>query len=172
MGSSAKEDTIEKIAEYLFNYAIAREDLKQVVADIPAESRVSPVTVEYEIQLLKMISVGWGISFFLGQHSKKDELVQLFWNSVHHFSQGISAMTATQTGKEIDYFSILRERVDIYVKALNTFSDVNDPALVIGPTFAKLCGSEEDSYAIRSGKKIFHLAIKGVRQYLSSMDMT
>ncbi|MEZ4525056.1 MAG: hypothetical protein R2941_03940 [Desulfobacterales bacterium] len=172
MESSVKEEmSAEKHSEYLFNYAITRDDLKQVLANLPKEAEVSPVTMEYEIQLLKILSVGWGISFFMGQHPEKEKTAQMFWNAVHHFCQGISGMTAAHSGKEIDYFSILRQRVDIYVGALNAFSDVQDPALVIGPTFAKLCGSEEDLYAIVSGKKIFNQAIRGVREYLTSVQI-
>ncbi len=172
MESSAKEETAaEKISEHLFNYAIARDELKQVLAAMPKEAEVSPVTMEYEIQLLKMLSVGWGISFFMGQHPEREQTAQMFWNTVHHFCMGISEMTAAQTGKETDYFGILRQRVEIYVGALKAFSDVSDPSVVIGPTFAKLCGSEEDIYTIATGKKIFSQAIGEVRQYLTSAQI-
>ncbi|MGE0086675.1 MAG: hypothetical protein AB7S75_19905 [Desulfococcaceae bacterium] len=170
MEPSVREDSsAEKISEHLFSYAIARDDLKQVLIDLPKDAEVNPVTMEYEIQLLKILSVGWGISFFMGQHPEREQTAQMFWNAVHHFCMGISEMTAAQTGKEIDYFRILRERVDIYVAALKAFSDVSDPSVVIGPTFAKLCGSEEDIYTIVSGKKIFNLAVGEVRQYLASV---
>jgi len=172
MESSEKQETAaEKSSEYLFNYAIARDELKQVLAQLPKEAQVGPVTMEYEIQLLKILSVGWGISFFMGQHPEREQTAQMFWSTVHHFCTGISEMTAAHTGKETDYFSILRQRVDIYVRALNAFSDVSDPSVVIGPTFAKLCGSEEDIYTIATGKKIFNQALSKVRQYLISVQM-
>jgi len=164
MASSTKD--IEELIRDIFNFAIAREDLKEQLKNIPENTEANLVTVEYEIQLLKILSVGWSISFFMGQHPDKNKIAETFWNAIQEFSKNISAMTSTTTGKDIDYFNILRQRVDIYVNALSHFSDVQDPSVVIGPTFAKLCGSEEDQYIITAGKNIFSHCLKNVKSFL------
>jgi len=171
MTSSSQAESIEKLIEDIFNFAIAREDLKEELKHIPENSEANPVTVEYEIQLLKIISVGWSISFFMGQNPDKNKIAEIFWNYIQEFSKNISTMTATTTGKDINYFNILRERVDIYVNALSHFSDVQDPSAVIGPTFAKLCGSEEDIYTIYAGKNIFNHSLKNVKAFLEKARM-
>ncbi|GBC59268.1 hypothetical protein DENIS_0204 [Desulfonema ishimotonii] len=169
---STEKEGFETLSEEIFNLAITRDDIKQILAKIPDTSAVNPVTLEYEIQLLKIISTGWGISFFMAQHPDKLKVAESFWNAVHQFAQGISKMSATTTGKDIDYFNILRERVDIYVNALNHFSDVEDPAIVIGPTFAKMCGSEEDAHTIATGKKMFTLSLNSVKNCIGSAQKT
>ena len=41
-----------------------REDVKDLVANLPEETDIRGVTVEYELQILKIISVGWSISYY------------------------------------------------------------------------------------------------------------
>ena len=150
--SEEKKGGISEKSEDLFNLAIDRDDIKQMVQILPKDSGINPVAVEYELQLLKILTVGWGISFFLEEHHEKTVLAESFWESVRTFAQSISTMTASTTGQEIDYFSTLKERVEIYVNALQVYSDVDDPSAVIGPTFAKVCGDEENPMIIASGR--------------------
>ncbi len=166
------EATVGAVGETLLNYAVQREDLKGLVAGLPVEAAVDPVAMEYEIQILKIVSVGWGISYFMGERPEKAALAEAYWGEVRDFSGRISAITTETSGREIDYFQALRERVDIYVNALNHFSDVDDPGPVIGHTFAKLCGDEEDMYTMVSGKRVFHLSLAGVKSYLESVRIT
>ena len=168
MTSSSKTEVIAKLNEDIFNFAITREDLKEQLKAIPQDSKANLVTVEYEIQLLKILSVGWSIPFFMEQNPDKNILAETFWNSIQEFSKNISEATSTTSGKDIDYFNILRERVDIYVNALSHFSDVQDPSAVIGPTFSKLCGSEEDMDIIFAGKNIFNHSLKTVKAFLEA----
>ncbi len=169
--SGEKKDKMDELVEIMFNLAINRDDLKKVISEVPKESDINPVTMEYEIQLLKILSVGWGISYFMGDHPDKNRLAHGFWNAIRDFSISVSKMTSSATGEDIDYFNILRERVDIYVQALNHFSDVKDPSTVIGPTFAKLCGNEEEAYSLVSGKAIFNSSILNVKNQLESANM-
>ncbi|QTA79705.1 Uncharacterized protein dnl_19810 [Desulfonema limicola] len=168
MTSSSKAEGIENLVTDIFNFAIAREDLKEQLKIISENSNANLVAVEYEIQLLKILSAGWSISFFMGQDPDKTLIAKTFWNSIQEFAKNISDMTSTTTGKDIDYFNILKERVDIYVNALSYFSDVQDPSAVIGPTFAKLCGCEEDIYTINAGKNIFNHCLKNVKAFLEN----
>ena len=62
--SADKKTEIEKAAEALFNFAVDREDVKALVANLPEETDIQGVTVEYELQILKIISVGWSISYY------------------------------------------------------------------------------------------------------------
>jgi len=163
MTYSSKKEGIEKLSDDIFNFAIAREDLKKEIENIPEDSSANIVAVEYEIQLLKILSAGWSISFFMGQHPDKNHVAEAFWNSIQEFSRNLSLMTSATTGKEIDYFNIIRNRVNIYVNALSHFSNVHDPSAVIGPTFAKLCGSEEDIHTINAGKNTFNHCLRNVK---------
>lgn len=172
MGSSVKKQaSVEEIAENLVNFSIDRSDLKLILKGLPKEAEINPVTVEYEISLLKILSVGWGISFFMGEHPKKNELNEAFWSSIHDFSKNISTATSSSIGKDLDYFQILKERIDLYVNALNLSPDVSDPTSVIGPTFAGVCGDEDNACTILAGSKIFTLSISAVRNYLESVDI-
>lgn len=172
MGSSVKKQaTVEEIAENLVNFSIDRSELKVILQGLPQEAGINPITLEYEISLLKILSVGWGISFFMGEHPKKNELAQVFWNSIHDFSKNISTATSSSIGKDLDYFQILKERIDLYINALNLCSDVSDPTSVIGPTFAEVCGDKENACTILAGSKIFSLSIGTVRNYLESVEI-
>jgi len=169
--SAKKEAPLTEVGENLFNYAIERDDLKPILQNLPSESKIDPVAMEYEIQILRIVSVGWGIAYFTVQAEMKEALAQTYWHIVQQFSGNISAMSSASAGKDIDYFTILKDRLDIYVKALNVFSDVEDPGPVIGHTYAKLCGDEEDMYAMIAGKRVFHLALAGVKGYLESVEI-
>ncbi|MBW2099976.1 MAG: hypothetical protein JRG68_04305 [Deltaproteobacteria bacterium] len=172
MGSSVKKQvTVEEIAGNLVNFSIDRSELKVILQGLPQEAGINPITLEYEIALLKILSVGWGISFFMGEHPKKKELTEVFWNSIHDFSKNISTATSSSIGKELDYFQILKERIDLYINALNLCSDVSDPTSVIGPTFAEVCGDKENACTILAGSKIFCLSIGTVRDYLESVEI-
>jgi hypothetical protein len=61
---SRQKTEIEKAGEALFNFAVDREDVKALVANLPEETDIQGVTVEYELQILKIISVGWSISYY------------------------------------------------------------------------------------------------------------
>ena len=169
--SGNKKKGIAEKSEALFQLAIGRDDIKQMVRILPADSEIDPVAVEYELQLLKILTVGWSISFFLENHPDKTVLAESFWESIRSFAQSISTMSSSSTGREIDYFSTLKERVGIYVNALQVYSDVDDPSAVIGPTFAKVCGDEENPLVITSGRSMFSRTLQETRKHLESAGM-
>ena len=138
-------------AENLFNYAIERDDLKQMVANLPDDKNINKVTVEYELQLLKIISVGWGIPFFMAAQPLKDKLAEAFWNNIQALSQSISNSTSASVGKDVDYFGIIKERLDIYVNALQHYAAAPDSAKVIGVSFANLCGDVANTFVTLAG---------------------
>ena len=169
--SEEKKTGIEKAGEDLFNFALDREDIKALVANLPAEADIQGVTVEYELQILKIISVGWSISYYLEKGPQKTRLAELYWQAVQEFSKNISTSTGLMTGHEIDYFQILRDRLDMYLDALNASSHVSQPVSVIGPEFARTCGNVDDAFTILTGAKMFSSTIGSVKEYLEAIKL-
>lgn len=171
MASSDKRSvTIEEVREVLINYSMDRQELNFLMGTLPESREINPVAVEYEIQILKIISVGWGISYFMVPKEKKKELAEAFWNSIRDVSLRISSATSASTGKDIDYFGILKGRLDLYIDALSQNPEASDPVHVIGPTFARISGHECDPHVILAGSKAFSLALGGVKAYLESVE--
>lgn len=169
--SEEKKTGIEKAGEDLFNFALDREDIKALVANLPAEADIHGVTVEYELQLLKIISVGWSISYYLEKGPQKTQLAELYWQAVQDFSRSISKSTGLMTGHEIDYFQILRDRLDMYLDALNANPYASQPVSVIGPEFARTCGNVDDAFTVLTGAKMFSATIGSVKEYLEAIKL-
>jgi hypothetical protein len=74
-------------------------------------------------------------------------------------------------GSDIDYFDILKKRLDYYVGALDAAGKIPEPAMAIGPAFAEICGGKDDACAILAGTKMFSHTISAVREYLDGMVM-
>ncbi len=55
--------TVEETAQNLAAFAVDRTDLKTILHSLPPESGPNRVTLEYELGMLKILTVGWGISF-------------------------------------------------------------------------------------------------------------
>jgi hypothetical protein len=166
-----QRDPLETAGSDLFDFAVDREDVKWLLNQLPEEATVTPHTVEYELQILKIITVGWSIAYCLEGHPQKTPLSEIFWNGIREFSGGISQTTELMTGQDIDYFKTLHERLDMYVAALNQNPETPQPAAVIGPTFAFVCGSTEDVFASMAGAKMFATAFSRVRAYLEKMAL-
>jgi len=56
-------------------------------------------------------------------------------------------------GKDIDYFQILKDRLNAYVEAMRQKPDALAPAGVIGPEFARVCGNVNNVYAVLTGQR-------------------
>jgi len=153
----------------LFNFAINRDDIKILVENLPAEATCKPTAVEYELQILKIISTGWAISFFLENTLNRDQLAEKFWTLIHEFSASLSETTGLMTGHDIDYFQILKSRLDMYVAALSEKPEMTEPAAVIGPVFAKCCGDPDDVFSIMTGSRLFILTVAQVKEYLETL---
>jgi hypothetical protein len=170
--TSEKKTPIEQGVEDLFNYAIERDDIKWLMAQLPQEAEVKPNSVEYELQLLKIVAVGWGISYYLeGTPERKTSMLELFWRGINDYSKQLSETTGLLIGQGIDYFEILKERLDQYVQAMAAEPDATDPAVMIGPAFAKNCGNKDDIFSSMTGTKLFANTITRVRQYLEAVKL-
>ena len=173
MASASNADTsLEKASENLVNFSVDREDVNRIMTLLPEDKAVNRVTVEYEIPLLKIVSVGWAIAFFMENRPEKQALLELFWNAIDEFSRSLSDVTNLTTGADINYFHMIKERVDTYVQALNMHSEAQDPAAVIGPTFADICSAGGNVHVIMTGNRVFNASIIGVKEYLAHINFT
>lgn len=157
--------------ENLFNFAVDREDVKNLVAQLSGAAKCKPAAVEYELQLLKIITTGWSISFYMEDTPLRNHLAEHFWKLIHDFSAQLSETTGLMTGQDIDYFQVLKTRLDIYVAALKDKPGMNEPAAVIGPEFARFCGDVDDVFTIMTGSRMFILTVARVKEYLESVTL-
>jgi hypothetical protein len=167
-----KKPIIEQAGEDLFDFAIDREDVKYLLTQLSMQTAAKPSTVEYELQILKIASVGWSISYLMdGTPKQKAQLLELFWQAVNVYSSDLSQTTGLMIGQDIDYFEILKARLDFYVNAMSESTDTADPTMVIGPAFAEQCGTADDIYASLAGAKMFNTAMNRVRRYLEAVKL-
>jgi hypothetical protein len=160
------EKTVARAGEQLFQFAIDRGDMNAILSALPMEAPDKRAALEYEIQLLRIISVGWAIAFFLTDRGLKSTLGQQFWNNIRSFSSTLSASASLTMGSDIDYFGVIKQRFDTYVGALDAAGRIPEPAMAIGPAFAGVCGDPDDPCAMLAGSKMFSLTIHAVREYL------
>lgn len=169
--SDKKKSEFEKIRDDLFNFAINRDDVKWLMERLPKEANIKPSTVEYELQILKIISVGWSISYYLENNPRKNVLLELFWMAIYDFSQHLSTTTELMIGQDIDYFQVLKERLDMYVDAMAKNPEAPEPSTVIGPEFAKTCGNADDIFTFMTGSKMFLSTTGQVKEYLEKISL-
>ncbi len=162
---------LEKASDDLLDFAVDREDVNWLMDRLPQEADIKRVTVEYELQILKIIGVGWSLYYYLENSPQKTELLELYWNSINEFSRGISTTTEYMIGQDIDYFQILKDRLEMYVVALEKHPNAAEPALVIGPEFARICGNVDDIFTFMTGSKMFISTLNRVKQYLEAIKL-
>ncbi len=163
---------LEKVSEKLVNFSVDRDDIKRILAMLPEDEAINKVIVEYEMPLLKIVSVGWAIAYYMENRPEKQALLKPFWDAIDEFSRELSSVTALTTGADINYFHMIKERMDTYGQALNRQPDAKDPAAVIGPTFAGICDAPGNVHVIMTGNRLFNAAIIGVKEYLAHMKFT
>lgn len=163
---------IEQIAENLAAFAIDRADLKSLMAGLPKENDIDLTRLEYELAILKILSVGWGLAFFMAATDpNKAPLTQTFWEQIRQISNNVSTLTETTTGTRVDYFAILKE-LDTFVQQMQENANENaDPTSVMGPVFAKACNAPDDPLVILCGTKMFALTLGAVKEYLSAVKI-
>jgi hypothetical protein len=163
------ETGIDQAGEDLFNFAVDREDVKTLLAHLPEEAEIERGKVEYELAILRLITVGWSISYFFARSDHKTRLAEIYWEAVREFSQSVSVSAGLLAGKEIDYFQILKDRQMGYVEAMELKSDAPEPAAVIGPEFARLCGNGDDIHTAMAGTRMFIATLGSVKAYLEAL---
>ncbi|MCG8636091.1 MAG: hypothetical protein MI863_19820 [Desulfobacterales bacterium] len=165
--------SVEQLARNLAGFAIDRTDLGELMAALPRENKLNVTTVEYELGILKILSVGWAIAFYMAASDKnKAPLTETYWEMIREISQNISTLTETTTGTRIDYFNILKERLETYVSRMQDNPDqASEPTAVMGPVFAQVCNSPGDPMAILTGTKMFTLTLGAVKEYLAAVTL-
>jgi hypothetical protein len=169
--SKEPKSELEKAGEDLLDFAVDRTDVNWLMDRLPEQADIKRITVEYELPLLKIIAVGWSLSYYLGNSPQKTALLELYWNAVNEFSRGISTTTEYMMGQQIDYFQIIKDRLQMYVAALEKHPDASEPAQVIGPEFARICGNGDDIFTFMTGSKMFISTINKVKEYLEAIKL-
>ena len=157
-----------RAGEQLFQFAIDRGDMQVILNSLPPVTQEKRAALEYEIQLLRIISVGWAISFFLADDRLKNPVGQHFWENIRTFAGTLSSSASLTVGTDIDYFDIVKQRLDFYVGTLDSAGGIDQPTMAIGPAFAETCGDKDDACATLAGSKMFTHTIHAVREYLQA----
>ena len=128
---------VTRAGEQLFQFAIDRGDMQAILNSLPPTMQAKRVALEYEIQLLRIISVGWAIAFFLADDRLKDPVGHLFWENIRAFAATLSSSASLTVGADIDYFDTVRQRLDFYVGTLDSAGGADQPAMAVGPGFCR-----------------------------------
>jgi hypothetical protein len=167
--SRAPEITVSQACQILLDYSVNRDELNEILQGFPEDIEINRVAIEYELQLLKIIFVGWALSYYAHQHPHKHALLETFWNGVRELATGLSTASSVSTGQDLDYFSIIAERLNNYLKVLEEASEDTPSASVVAFHFSKQCGHEGEPYTLIAGQKMFHFAVGGVKHYIESV---
>ncbi len=167
-----KKTAVEQAGEDLFDFASDRDDVKWLLARLSDQAKAKPAAVDYELQILKFVCVGWSISYFMsGTPKKKAHLLELYWQAVNTFASGLSQTAGLMIGQDLDYFEIIKTRLDFYLKTMAGSPETADPVAVIGPAFADQCGAADDLFASITGAKMFSTTMNRVRRYLEAAKL-
>jgi hypothetical protein len=169
--SKNEKSNIELAGENLFNFAIDRRDVKALMSHLPKISDAVRATIEHELQILKIISVGWSLSYYLEDGSQKGQLTALYWQAVHDFSKSLSQTTELLIHEDIKFFETVKERFDAYLQKMQKNPDAPEPAVVIGPEFSRVCGDADDVHTVMAGSKMFISTVGEVKAYLEEIKL-
>lgn len=159
---------IDTIADLLFDFAIDRDDIKWSLSQLPEALSTSYHRIDYELQLLKIVTTGWSVSVHLANDPGKEPLAQTFWGKILEFSKELSDTTELMTGCDVDYFELLKERLDDYVAVIAGQAKGAEPAPFIGIRFAELCKMPDELSVSLAGSRIFNTIVLRVGKFLES----
>lgn len=162
---------IEKTCDELFRFAIDRGNLQGLMAGLADASDVFRATVEHELQILKIISVGWSLSYYLPDSPLKTELTARFWQSLRDFSKDLTQTTKLLIQQDVDFFDAVKNRFDGYLVEMQKKVDAPEPAVVIGPEFARVCGDADNAHAVMAGARMFIGTVGEVKTYLENLKL-
>lgn len=165
------QDSLSAVCRNLAEYAVEREDITILVNGLPKDLGINTVTVDYELQLLKIIAVGWSLTAFMADHPDKTRAAEQFWSLIRDFSKDISNVTGMMIGHTIDYFQLIKDRLDYYVASLDRAVKSDDPASAIGPAFAESCTDPDNPFITITGARMFNYTTATVKDYLGSLGL-
>ena len=158
----------KQLAHLLLNIAVNQRETKAALGGVETEAPINWVAVEYELQLMRIVTVGWAIAYFSDDIPVPEGLDETFWEGVRAYCTAVSAMTEPVLGSGADYFGTVRQRLEYYVRVMTHFADAADPVRVVGPAFAKLCGCEDSQEVIDIGRRVFSRCLARVQKQLLS----
>lgn len=161
---------IDELTEILSEFAIDRTEMYNLLTNFPSETDLNRTTIEYEIQILRILGVGWGISYFIHDELLKQALSESYWNSIQEFANNLSSISSVSMSQEFNYFDVIKERLGIYLAETKFLTGDDDPATVIGPKFAELCDHPNDAVVIWLGCKMFQAVFNQLKTYLSGVE--
>ncbi|WP_045217454.1 hypothetical protein [Desulfonatronovibrio magnus] len=164
------QEKMEVMVQELCSYALDREDIKWMVDTFPESTELDKNKLEYELNILKIVTAGWSISYYLQDNPAKDLVLEPFWKNIHDVSDGLSQATGLLIGKNINFFQTLKSRLDSYVLSMSRSND-DKPALAIGFEFARHCNSQDDLAVSMAGSKMFMAVTAGVKQLLEAAEL-
>jgi len=156
----------KQLVNRLLNIAVNQRETKADLLAAQNDEPVNWIAVEYEMQLLRIVAVGWALAYFAEEARGSEGLAEAYWEGVQTYCSAVSAMTRPVLGSGADYFGTVRQRLDHYVQVMTHFSNVTDPALVIGPAFAKLSGCEASEAVIGLGGRVFSRCLARAQRQL------
>lgn len=172
MGETKKQpDTLENICKNIAEYAVNRDEIKELVQNLPKDQNINSVMVEYELQLLKIVAIGWSISVYMQLNEKKQLFELKFWELIREFARDISNVTSLMIGHDIDYFDLIKKRLDTYLKSLDGAVSESDPASAIGPAFAEICKDKDNAFTIITGARLFNYSVRATKEYLQLEEL-
>jgi hypothetical protein len=158
-----------RAADDLLAYAIDRQDIKWCLAHLPSKSSPNLARIDSELQMLKIIAVGWGLTHRLVDSPLKAPFQEAYWKAVQDFSVRFSETTALLIGQRIDYFQTIRDRLNLYLAAVRDLGPSGgDAGRIIGITLARLCDCGEDLPVGMAAARIFNSALARVGEYLTA----
>lgn len=172
MAESEKGNTgVETVCEALFNFAIDRRDVEGIMARLPEVPDARRARVEHELQILKIISVGWTLSYCLPAGSLKEEMTVEFWQAVLDFSKSLSSTAELMLHQDVDFFESVKGRFEAYLEEMKRHTDAPEPAVVIGPEFARRCGDAGDTHTVMAGSRMFVGTVNEVKKFLETQGV-
>lgn len=168
MITSPDTSNIEKLTETLVSYSIDRSEMNALLNCVSLDTKLNRTAIEYEIQIVRIIGVGWSINYYVQDNLLKHALSESYWNSIQELSNNISAISSVSINQEFNYFQIIKQRLDTYLKEFNLNTNADQPTAVIGPKFAMLCGHPKDPVAEWLGNKMFQSVLNTINTCLSN----
>jgi hypothetical protein len=117
---------------------------------------------------LKIISVGWSLSYALPAGDLKGEITTRFWQAVQAFSESLSSTTELLIQQDVDFFAVVKDRFDTYLEKMKQNVNAPEPAVVIGPEFARCCGDDGNAHTVMAGSRMFVGTVNEVKSYLEA----
>ncbi|MDY0131309.1 MAG: hypothetical protein RBR53_01445 [Desulforegulaceae bacterium] len=165
MNKEVNNSMENQIANSLFSYSVSRDDLKTLAKEIIENTDAEEQTLLYELQILKIITTGVSINYLIKSLEKKNEISKFYWEYILEFSKSVTEAAKSYSNVDIDYFKVIKDKLDYYLEKLSENKNAPEPASVIGPAFATQCSMEENVFTILGGAKLYKGVMAGLKAY-------